>query len=94
MVGEKWTLDDAKSFAEEYNITLDITEEESDEEPGTVIYQNRQAGDPIISGVTLKIRVAIEKVEDDPLEDLIPGIDDNTNNNNNNTNNRNNNSNN
>ena len=94
MVGEKWTLDDAKSFAEEYNITLDITEEESDEEPGTVIYQNRPAGDPIISGVTLKIRVAIEKVEDDPLEDLIPGIDDNTNNNNNNTNNRNNNSNN
>lgn len=94
MVGEKWTLDDAKSFAEEYNITLDITEEESDEEPGTVIYQNRPAGDPIITGVTLKIRVAIEKVEDDPLEDLIPGIDDNTNNNNNNTNNRNNNSNN
>ena len=94
MVLEKWTLEDAQSFAKEYNITLDITEEESEEEPGTVIYQNRPAGDPIISGVTLKIRVAISKQEDDPLQGLIPGIDDNTNNNNNNTNNRNNNSNN
>lgn len=82
MVGEKWTLDDVQSFADEYNITLDVTEEESDEEEGTVIYQNRPAGDPIINGVTLRIKVAIPKKtteeDDDPLKDVVPNNDANT----------------
>jgi len=74
MVAEKWSLEDAQAFANEYKVTLDITEEESEEEEGTVIYQNRPAGDPIIEGITLKIRVAIPKKEEkDPLEDLLPG---------------------
>ena len=91
MVGEKWKLEDVQSFADEYKITLDITEEESDEEEGTVIYQNRPAGDPIINGVTLRIKVAIPKKEtdDDPLKDLMPDNNnaDNKTNNNNSTNN-------
>lgn len=84
MVTEKWTIEDAKAFASEYNITLDISEEESDEKEGTIIYQNRPAGDPIIEGVTLKVKVAIPKKEEDPLNDLLPGNDNSTNNNNNN----------
>ena len=84
MVTEKWTIEDAKAFASEYNITLDISEEESDEKEGTIIYQNRPAGDPIIEGVTLKVKVAIPKKEEDPIDDLLPGNDISTNNNNNN----------
>ena len=89
MVGEKWQLEDVQSFAEEYKITLDITEEESDEEEGTVIYQNRPAGDPIINGLTLRIKVAIPKkeAENDPLKDLIPNDDNKTNDNKTNDNN-------
>ena len=79
MVGEKWKIEDAKTFAEEYKVTLDITEEESEEEEGTIIYQNRPAGDPIINGITLRIKVAIPKKEEDPLKDIVP----NNNNNNN-----------
>ena len=41
MVAEKWTLEDAQVFADEYGLTLDITEEESEEEPGTIIAQGR-----------------------------------------------------
>jgi len=85
MVTEKWTLEDAQAFADEYGITLDITEVESDEVPGTVIYQNRPAGDTIINGITLKIKVAKEQKKQDPVDDLLPGgtgdeQDNNTNN--------------
>ena len=59
MVGEEWTVDDVKAFAEEYKINLDITEEETSDYPeGRVIYQNRSAGSSIIKGVTLKVKVA------------------------------------
>ena len=78
MVAEKWTLEDAQAFADEYGITLDITEKESDEEPGTIIEQSRPAGDTIIKGITLKITVAKEKSNDDPIDDLVPGGDSNS----------------
>ncbi len=76
MVAEKWTLEDAQAFADEYGLTLDITEEESEEEPGTIISQGRPAGDTIIKGMTFKVTVAISKSEDSPLGDLVPGTDD------------------
>ena len=75
MVAEKWTLEDAQAFADEYGLTLDITEEESEEEPGTIISQGRPAGDTIIKGITLKVTVAKEKSKEDPIEDLVPGND-------------------
>lgn len=76
MVAEKWSLEDAQAFADEYGITLDITEEESEEEPGTIIAQGRPAGDTIIKGITLKVTVAVSPSEDSPLGDLVPGTDD------------------
>lgn len=76
MVAEKWSLEDAQAFADEYGITLDITEKESKEKPGTIIEQSRPAGDTIIKGITLKVTVAISKSEDSPLGDLVPGTDD------------------
>ena len=75
MVAEKWTLEDAQAFADEYGLTLDITEEESEEEPGTIIAQGRPAGDTIIKGITLKVTVAKEKSKEDPIDDLVPGND-------------------
>lgn len=80
MVAEKWTLEDAQAFADEYGLTLDITEEESEEEPGTIISQGRPAGDTIIKGITLKVTVAKEKSKEDPIDDLIPGNEDKENN--------------
>jgi serine/threonine-protein kinase len=69
LVTEKWTLTDAQAFANEYGITLEVTEEERDDiDPGIVIYQSRPAKSKIISGVTLKIRVSKEKVVDDTTE--------------------------
>lgn len=85
MVGEGWTLSDAEAFAKEYGITLDVTEVESDtEEEGKIIYQSRGTSDPIIKGVSLKIKVAKKKT--DPIDDILPN-DDNKDNNNNNDNN-------
>ena len=75
MVAEKWTLEDAQAFADEYGLTLDITEEESEEEPCTIIAQGRPAGDTIIKGITLKVTVAKEKSKEDPIDDLVPGND-------------------
>lgn len=75
MVAEKWTLEDAQAFADEYGLTLDITEEESEEEPGTIIAQGRPAGDTIIKGMTFKVTVAKEKSKEDPIDDLVPGND-------------------
>ena len=85
MVGEGWTLSDAEAFAKEYGITLDVTEVESDtEEEGKIIYQSRGTSDPIIKGVSLKIKVAKKKTY--PIDNILPG-DDNKDNNNNNGNN-------
>ena len=78
MVAEKWSLEDAQAFADEYGLTLDITEKESEEEPGTIIEQGRPAGDTIIKGMTFKVTVAISPSEDSPLGDLVPGTDDET----------------
>lgn len=74
MVGEKWTLSDVEAFAKEYGLSIEpltATEEESKgHEPGTVIWQNRGVNDPIIKGVTLRFKIAIEVSE--PIDDLLP----------------------
>lgn len=59
MVEEKWTLEKAQEFAKEYKITLDITYKETkDEEENIILSQNREKGDPIYEGYTLKITVS------------------------------------
>ena len=62
MVGEKWTLDDVKEFANKYNLSLEVTEKESSTEtPGTVIYQSRRAGSVISENVTFSVIIAKAK---------------------------------
>ena len=90
MVAESWSLSDAEAFAKEYGITLDVTEVETDSyAPGIIIYQSRGVNDPIIKGVTLKVKVS--KAKKDPIDDIIPSDNDNNNENDNNNNNDNNN---
>ena len=93
MVAESWSLSDAEAFAKEYGITLDVTEVETDSyAPGVIIYQSRGVNDPIIKGVTLKVKVS--KAKKDPIDDIIPSDNDNNNKNDNNNNNNDNNNNN
>ena len=89
MVAEGWSLSDAEAFAKEYGITLDVTEVETDSyAPGIIIYQSRGVNDPIIKGVTLKVKVS--KAKKDPIDDIIPSDNDNNNENDNNNSNNNN----
>jgi len=77
MVAEKWKLSDVEAFAKEYGLTIEqlsATEEESvGFEPGTVIWQSRGVNDPIIKGVTLRFKLAVEVK--DPIEDILPSDD-------------------
>ena len=58
-VKDKWTVSDVEDFASTYKITLkkeyvtDTTEKE-----GTIIYQSRPAGSPVVAQATLTIRIA------------------------------------
>lgn len=72
-VGAGWSVDDITQFCEEYGLVLTIDYQETNEAtPGTVIKQSRQSGTKVVSGVTLKITVAKEVVEETPeVEDPI-----------------------
>ena len=73
MVAEKWTIDKLEEFADKYNLTIDKTYKETDEEEeGTILKQNREPGDPIYNGYTLKVTIAKKPEEKEPVDDLIP----------------------
>ena len=83
MVAEGWTLAEAEAFAKEYGITLDVsdaTEAESEgHTPGTIVYQSRGIGDRIVQGITLRIKIAVEKsAPSDVLPDDTNADDDDT----------------
>lgn len=76
MVEEKWTLSQVQDFAKEYNLTLDITYEETEEiEENIILSQNREPGDPIYEGYTLKITISKKPEEEEPADDLLPGTE-------------------
>lgn len=57
----KYTLEEMETFADKYNLKLQVNYEETDVYvPGSVIRQSREAGSPIISGITLTIVIAEE----------------------------------
>ena len=58
-VEEKWSVDGIKAFCEEYNLTLTIAYQETDEfDEGAVMRQDRKADSKIIKGASLRITVA------------------------------------
>ena len=82
-----WTVDDIKKFCEQYEIKVTFKNEaNSDYSEGEIFYQSRAAKSPILSGVSLTIKVATAYVP--------PVVDDNVNDNNNSDNNTSNNENN
>lgn len=61
MVKEGWTLNDVKVFAEQYQLTLTVEEEETSQyKPGTVIRQSRGSDVPVVKGAPFKVTVAVE----------------------------------
>ena len=87
MVTEGWTLEQVKEFSEIYGVNLTVefvdsdnneVEVEDDTNYGSniVVYQSRTAGDPIVNGIPLKVKIYVE-VEDSTLEDsgLVPSED-------------------
>lgn len=73
MVGEKWTIDQAEDFAKKYHLTIDKSYKETEEvEEGTILKQNREPGDPIYNGYTLKVTIAKKPEVKEPVQDLIP----------------------
>ena len=79
MVAEKWTIDQVQDFADKYKLTIDKSYKETeDEEEGTILKQNREPGDPIYSGYTLKVTIAKKPEKKEPVDELIPSTEDNT----------------
>ena len=73
MVAEKWTIDKVEEFADKYHLTIDKSYKETDEaEEGTILKQNREPGDPIYNGYTLKVTIAKKPEKKDPVDDLVP----------------------
>lgn len=73
MVKEKWTLSQVQDFAKDYNLTLDITYKETeDEDENIILSQSRAVGDPIYQGYTLKITVSKKPEEKEPTDPLLP----------------------
>ncbi|MBQ7141198.1 MAG: Stk1 family PASTA domain-containing Ser/Thr kinase [Bacilli bacterium] len=82
MVGEKWTEEEVREFASEYNLQLEVSEKESSTaDVGTVIWQSRRAGTAIKENVTFSVTIAkapeeIQNPTDDQNENIIEPEDD------------------
>ena len=75
-VVDEYTIAEVEEFAEDYNITLSIVYEETDEyEPGTIIRQSRAAGTTVVSGARLTITVASAPNSDDEVLDDSGGLE-------------------
>ena len=75
-VVDEYTIAEVEEFAEDYNITLSIVYEETDEyEPGTIIRQSRAAGTTVVSGARLTITVASAPNSDDEILDDSGGLE-------------------
>ena len=73
---DEYTIAEVEEFAEDYNITLSIVYEETDEyEPGTIIRQSRAAGTTVVSGARLTITVASAPNSDDEVLDDSGGLE-------------------
>ncbi|MDE6285230.1 MAG: PASTA domain-containing protein, partial [Bacilli bacterium] len=67
-LNEGYTIEEVQDFAEEMGLSLTIQEVVTTEyEAGTVFYQSRAAGTTVLSGATLRVRVA--KAADSTIDD-------------------------
>ncbi len=69
-LADGYTLAEAQDFADDMGITLKVEEAEtSDYDPGTIFYQSRSAGSVVVSGATLRIKVAVAPSDKTPVGD-------------------------
>ena len=72
-VTEDWSLSDIKAFCDEYKLNLVTEYEETADYPaGKIIKQSRAEGNKVMANTTLKITIAKEIVNNDPVDDLLP----------------------
>lgn len=68
-VSEGWSVEDIKAFCSKYGVNVQVNNTETDEYPAnTVIAQSRKEKDPVVSGTTLTLTVAIPKTQTKPEE--------------------------
>ncbi len=62
---ENYTRDDVEDFADEMGLKLTVVEEVNTEyPPGTIFYQSREAGTNVISGASLRVKVAVAQASE------------------------------
>ena len=72
MVGENWSLGDARTWAISNEVKLSINyRETNDHDPDTIIKQSKTTTDVIKAGDTLEVLVAKEKKEVTPAENFV-----------------------
>ena len=72
-VTEDWSLSDIKTFCDEYKLNLVTEYEETADYPaGKIIKQSRAEGNKVMANTTLKITIAKQIVNNDPIDDLLP----------------------
>ncbi|MCI8575409.1 MAG: Stk1 family PASTA domain-containing Ser/Thr kinase [Bacilli bacterium] len=61
-----YTADSVKDYLKDYNVSVSVIEkEDTTHTKGSIIYQSRKAGDPIVRGASITIHVAVEPKTDD-----------------------------
>ncbi|MFV0275101.1 MAG: Stk1 family PASTA domain-containing Ser/Thr kinase [Bacilli bacterium] len=79
MVLEKWSEEEARSFADTYGLSLEVEYKETEDyEEGIVIYQSRTAGTRVVNGVKFKITVSVLPSVPEEIIDPEDIIDPNT----------------
>jgi len=62
-----YDIDRVKDYLKDYNVSVSVIEkEDTTHTKGTIIYQSRKAGDPIVRGASITIHVAVEPKVDEP----------------------------
>ena len=68
-----YTADTVKEYLKDYNVSVTVIEkEDTTHTKGTVIYQSRKPGDPIVRGISITIHVAVEPSSKEPEDDDTP----------------------
>lgn len=75
-VNENYSVEEVENFCSEYGVTLTKKEVETTEYPaGSIIYQSRAAGKPVVSGAKITIHIAVAPSETPENPDDGGGLD-------------------
>ncbi len=70
-----YTIEEIQAFCDNYGITLEKEYVETDEYPnGTIFYQSKPEGYTIVTGASLKIKIAQTQISNNENVDCVPGL--------------------